>query len=310
MFESYPQYEYLCAQVQLVLFMLGMGATLRAADFLGIWQQPHSFLLGALGQFVLTPMLALLVSWGAGLEPGIAVGLILISAMPGGTLAKAFTVLGRGNIALSITLTIFGTLIALASVPVLLRLLAADYVPAEFTMPVGAVLRDLVLYLLLPLGGGILVARRWPGGAKSFSRWCIRLGFLAVVVMVTGSLGSGRIHPGAHGWLVAVAIIAFCVLAQQLSMLPLRLLRWPRPDVLSVGIEVTMRNLNLALLLKALLFPADSPGHELGDGVLFVILFYAGAAMGAGLPLALMFRRRIRRAEMDIPLKPQRGGSQ
>jgi BASS family bile acid:Na+ symporter len=129
------------------------------------------------------------------------------------------------------------------------------------------------------------------------------MGFVFVVVMVVGSLGSGRIHPGEYGWKAPLAMIAFCVLAQQVSMFPFWLFGWPRPDKLSVGIEVTMRNLNLALLLKALLFPATAKGIDpIADGVLFVILFYAGVALGSGLPLALIFRLKARRAAQRSPV--------
>src|SRR5204862_5213112 len=115
----------------------------------------------------------------------------------------------------------------------------------------------------------------------------IRAGFVVVVVMVTGSLGSGRIRPGEYGWSVPLAIIFFCLGSQQLSLLPFRLLGWPRADCLSVGMEATMRNLNLAFLIKALLFPpavvaSDEALRRIADGVLFVILFYAATAMGCG----------------------------
>jgi BASS family bile acid:Na+ symporter len=292
MFDSYPQYEQLLAQVQLVLFMLGMGADLTVADFLVIAQRPKFFFIGAAGQFLLTPLLAVLINHGANLPPGIAVGLILVSAMPGGTLSKFFTYLGLGNVALSITLTAFGTLAALLTVPLWLRVLAAEYVPAEFAMPVGWIVRDVTLFMLVPLAGGMTVARFAPQIRRTFGRWCIRIGFVFVVMMVTGSIGSGRIHPGEYGWRTPLAIIFYCVLCQQLCMLPFHLVRGPRPDRLSVGIEVTMRNLNLALLTKALLFPATAKEIDpIADGVLFVILFWAGAALGAGLPLVLNVRR-------------------
>ena len=123
------------------------------------------------------------------------------------------------------------------------------------------------------------------------ARVCFLIGVPLVVVMVVGSLVSGRIHPASHGWRAPLTIILFCVLAQQLGMLPFRLLGWPKPDRLAVGIELTMRNINLGLLLLPILFPAhDESLKGLADGVLFVILFYAAAAMGAGLPLALRHR--------------------
>jgi BASS family bile acid:Na+ symporter len=275
--------------------MLAMGATLTPRDFAEVARRPRSLVAGVLCQFGLTPLLAVLVSRVAGVGPGIAVGLILVAAMPGGSLSKFFAFFGRGNLALSVSLTVVGTLGAVVTVPLLLRLLAYGYIPDDFEVPAARVVRDIALYLLLPLWAGMVVSRLAPHGRLPFARWCVRLGFVAVVVMVVGSLGSGRIDPGEHGLRVPLAIIAFCLLSQQASMLPFRLLGWPRPDCLAVGIEVTMRNLNLALLLKALLFPAAVKGVDaIADGVLFVILFYAAAALGAVLPLALRYRLMYR----------------
>src|SRR5438445_4841098 len=147
MFDWYPQAENYLAPLQLVLFMLGMGATLRAADFAAIARRPRFLLVGAACQFLLTPFLAVLVNHGFGVPPGIAVGVILVAAMPGGTLSKVFAYLGRGNIALSISLTLCGTFASMVTVPALLRLLAMAYVPPDFEMPVGAIVRDIALFL-------------------------------------------------------------------------------------------------------------------------------------------------------------------
>src|SRR5262245_21507479 len=273
--------EYYLSQVQLVLFMLGMGATLTAADFAAIARRPRFFLIGAACQFLLTPLIAVLVNHALGVPPGIAVGLILIAAMPGGTLSKVFAYLGRGNIALSISLSVCGTFASMATVPGLLWLLATEHVPPGFEMPVAEIVRDVVLFLLLPLAVGMTVGRQASGGSRPFARWCIRLGFVVVVVMVAGSLGSGRIDPGSHGWPVHVAIILFCLLSQQLSMLPFRLRGWSKPDCVAVGMEVTMRNLNLALMLSALLRHAGL-GPDVANDVLFVILYYEAVAMCCG----------------------------
>jgi BASS family bile acid:Na+ symporter len=123
--------------------------------------------------------------------------------------------------------------------------------------------------------------------------------------MVAGALGSGRIRPGEYGWGVPLLIVLFCLLALHLSTLPFFVARWPRPDGLAVGMEVTMRNINLALLLKALLFPAATGRSDpVGDGVLFAILFYAGTALVVGPLLALNFRRMARNERPGAPALP------
>jgi bile acid:Na+ symporter, BASS family len=291
MFDWYPDYEYHFARTQLILFTLGMGMTLSVADFIEIVRRPVSFSSGLIGHLFVVPFVAVAINAICDFDPGIAVGLILVAAMPGGAMSKFFAYFGRGNMALSISLTGVSTLLSLVTVPIMLQWLASKHI-SDFQMPIADIMIDFALCLLLPLLAGLVVSRLWHKHRLLLSKICIRVGLVVVIVMVAGSLGSGRIRPTEYGWGVPIAIILFCVIGQQVNMLPFYVLRWPRRDRLAVGIEVTMRNMNLALLIKAQLFPA---ADELGNGVLFVILFYAAAAMGAGLPLALNHRRMAKK---------------
>jgi bile acid:Na+ symporter, BASS family len=293
MFDFYPHWEATFAQVQLVLFMLGMGATLGWRDFADVVRRPGPLVVALFGHIFLMPLVAVAIIALFGVRGGIALGFILTAAMPGGTLSKAFTYLGRGNVPLAISLSFVSTLATLVTVPATLVLLGGAYIPADFTMPIGAIVLDVVAFLLAPLVVGMGIGQTFPKWRRIFSRVAIRLGFGVVVAIVILSLGSGRIRPGSQGFLVPIAIIVFCLVGMQVNMLPFRLLRWPRGDTLVAGIEVTMRNMNLALLLKTRLFPetgVDGSAERAGE-VLFVILFYAAVAMVAGLLLTLRYRR-------------------
>lgn len=303
MFDFYPAFQAQFAQVQLVCFMLAMGATLAVRDFVAVFRKPRSFIAVVLVQLLVLPWIAVLIDAVGNLDEGIAVGLVLVAAMPGGALSKLFSYLGKGNAALSISLTAFTTLATLVTVPVLLQLLVARYIAEDFQMPVGYVVVDLILFLLLPLGVGMLVGRAWPERRLTIARWSVRVGLVVVVLMVVGSLGSGLIEPRRYGWGPPIAIVLFCLICQQVTMLPFYVCRWPRADRMAAGIEVTMRNINLALLLASLLFPER---HPLGPGVLFVLLFYAATAMVAGVPLVLNHRWQARREARRLA----RGGPQ
>src|SRR4026207_184998 len=104
MFDSYPDYEIWFARLQLIFFMLGMGVHLTGADFTRVLAQPRSLLIGLAGQVLLTPLLAVAVNHWFELDAAIALGLIMVAAMPGGSLSKVFVYLGRGNAPLTITL--------------------------------------------------------------------------------------------------------------------------------------------------------------------------------------------------------------
>jgi BASS family bile acid:Na+ symporter len=299
MFDFYPAYEEHFAQVQLSLFMLGMGATLALRDFAEVLRRPRSLAVALTGQIVLSPLIALAVCRLFGLAGGIALGLLLTAAMPGGATAKAFVVLARGRASLAIALTIVSTLAAVATVPLTLQICAREYVPADFAMPTARIVRDVACFVLVPLAAGLGLGALAPRRRHAVSRWFIRVGFVVVLAMVVCALGAGRIRPGERGLAVPAAVVVFALLCMQAAMLPFRLLGWPRADTVSAGMEVTMRNMNLALLLKAGLFPENGPAEvaAVGAEVMFVILFYAGAAFFLGLPLALNFRRLARRGD-------------
>lgn len=294
MFEHYPDYEIWFARTQLILFMLGLGVHLRVADFIDVLRRPRSFLLGFVGHVAVIPLVAVALNHLFALEPRFALGLILVSAMPGGGMSKVFVFLGRGNAALSITLTALSTFATLVTVPAILHLLAADYVPADFTMPVTEIVIDVLVFLIAPLVAGMALARVVPEQRRAIGRWAVRIGFVAVAGMIVGALGSGRIRPGEYGLLVPIPIILLCLIGQQLNMVPFYMFNLPRSDRLAVGIEVTMRNMNLALLLNTSLF-ADNV--DLYGGVLYVVLFYAATAMICGFPLAMNHRRLWQRQD-------------
>src|SRR5262245_52390691 len=111
MFDWYPHFEYHFARTQLALFTLGMGMTLSLGDFVEIARKPVSFISGLVGQLIAVPLVAVLINAIGKFDAGIEVGLILVGAMPGGALSKFFAYLGRGNMALSISLTGVTTLL-------------------------------------------------------------------------------------------------------------------------------------------------------------------------------------------------------
>jgi len=96
----YLQYEYWFAAIQLILAMLGMGATLTIGDFKSVLSEPKAFGVGTLIQILLIPLIALLFINTTNLVGGVAVGIALIAAIPGGTTSNIFTYMAKGNIPL------------------------------------------------------------------------------------------------------------------------------------------------------------------------------------------------------------------
>lgn len=292
--ELYLQHEYAVAAFQLIFAMLGMGATLTVADFKDVVKEPKAVTIGTVVQLVLVPLVAFLFIQTVGLVGGVAVGVALIAAIPGGTTSNIFTYFAKGNIPLSISITGVTTLACLVTTPLILGLLITEYLPADFVMPTDQIVRDIALTLLLPLIVGMVILARVPQHAEWISKWSIRLSLFGILMIVVGSLSAGRLDIEAFGTDNVIRVLIFLALLWVSSWLLTKLLGLGRSDRTAIEMEVVVRNVNLGVLIKASMFPAAAGNAQIGDMVLFAILLYGAAQMllAAGL---IYTRRRARK---------------
>uniref|UniRef100_A0A0D3HRW9 Sodium/metabolite cotransporter BASS1, chloroplastic n=1 Tax=Oryza barthii TaxID=65489 RepID=A0A0D3HRW9_9ORYZ len=114
------------------LIMLAMGLTLELREFLALLRErPLSILFGCAAQYTIMPAFGAIVSRVLGLSPPISVGLILLGCCPGGTASNVVTLVAKGDVPLSIVMTVCSTLGAVFLTPLLTRILAGAYVPVD-----------------------------------------------------------------------------------------------------------------------------------------------------------------------------------
>ena len=291
MFEFYVQYEYWFAAIQLVLAMLGMGATLKPKDFTELIVKPKAFSVGLGTQLLLVPLVTFTCIQLFSLEPAVAIGFALIAAIPGGTLSNIFTYFARGNSALSIAITAVTTLACLITTPIILGLLIEQYMPADFQMPAAQIALEIGLFLLLPLFIGMAYLRYLNASALQFSKWCIRGSLFVIVLIVIGALGAGRLDMQAFGVNNILLVLALLVALFVVSWVVSRLFGLSKPDAKAIQMEVLVRNVNVGLLIKVSLFPA-AVADPVGDVVLFTILMYGAFQLLVGGVLIGLGRRQ------------------
>lgn len=272
---------------QLVLAMFGMGATLTVREFADVLKDARGLALGLAMQLLFVPLLALLFIRVFGLTPGWAVGLLLIAVVPGGAFSNLLTYIGNGNAALSVSLTTASNVLCVFSIPLLLDLLVADFLPADFEVPTARIVTEIIGYLLVPLVIGMGVLRASPTFAAPCAKWAIRGSLVLLIAIVVSSLGSGRISVAAYGWGPPLRLILFGILLSRFGSMLCRAAGRYDEDTTAITIEVVVRNIALALLLVHFFFPGDAAqGH-----VLYSCLFYAGASFFIGAPIAIDHRR-------------------
>ncbi|ELU08184.1 hypothetical protein CAPTEDRAFT_207533, partial [Capitella teleta] len=101
----------------LALMMFGVSLTLKPDDFKQILRSPIAPSIGLLAQFMVLPAATALVTWGFDIDPELALGMILVASCPGGSFSNIMTHIGRGNVAVSVSMTAVSSLAAIVMTP-------------------------------------------------------------------------------------------------------------------------------------------------------------------------------------------------
>jgi BASS family bile acid:Na+ symporter len=170
--------------------MVVVGSELTAADFRRALRRPVLIALLTAGQVLLWPAGALALRALVPLDPAVAEGALLVALCPAGSMANLYALLGRANVALSVTLTAATYLAALAGIPLWLTALPYLGVSDAFRAPLPTVLGGLGLTVALPMFLGMLGRWRWPQavqrhrGALLAVNLAALLGLLGLIVAV------------------------------------------------------------------------------------------------------------------------------
>lgn len=227
------------------LIMLGMGLTLRFADFAEALQEPWSVVAGVVAQFVIMPALGWSIARLMALPPPLAVGLILVASCPGGTASNVITHLARGNLPLSVLMTACSTLAAVGLTPLLTQWLAGAYVP----VPAGAMLLDMLKVVLLPVTAGLLANRLAPRFTARVAAATPLLSVLFIVLIVGAIVADKKqaIAQSAGSLLFSVFLLHAGGFA--LGRWAAWLLGQPLANARTIAIEVGMQNSGLGASL-------------------------------------------------------------
>ena len=170
----------------LIVLMFLLGIDLDRKAFANVAKQPKAVMLGMMGQIVLLPLIAFAVAWALDLPPVYFMGLILIACCPGGSSSNVFSMLAKGDVALSVTLTALSSIITLFTLPMIMGVVA-DFVSStteyEIQLPVGKLLVQNIVLLFVPLLAGSLFRKIKPGAATKVAKVLGKLAFPALMTL-------------------------------------------------------------------------------------------------------------------------------
>ncbi|MBS61607.1 bile acid:sodium symporter family protein [Salinisphaera sp.] len=269
--------------VSLFIIMLGMGLTLAPRDFRNVVVYPRATIMGAIAQILLLPVAAFGIVALLGLPGPIAVGLVIIAACPGGTTSNLFTFLARGNVALSIVLTVLASLVTILTLPLFTNLAMQLYMDTSerISLPVLRTVATLVVIILIPVSLGMAIRRVAPAFAKRSESLVSLFGMFVLVALIAAIVMQVRDEFWALLQTAGLAAAALNIAGILLGLLGGRLAGLPLRDALTVAIELGIKNATLGLLVTLTLL--DSSEMSVPSAVYGVLMFVFGVGLiGAG----------------------------
>lgn len=180
---------FLPLSLAFIMFSLGLG--LVPADFRRVASQPVGFAMGALGQLIMLPLVAVGIIALFGLSGAVAVGVMILALSPGGVTSNLMTKLARGDVALSVSLTAIISLIVVITVPLalgpIMGLYMGDAAP-EFSILSTAI--TMFAIVAVPVGLGVLVRALAPSFSVGFEPVASLISTVLFVVIVVGALAA------------------------------------------------------------------------------------------------------------------------
>jgi BASS family bile acid:Na+ symporter len=173
--------------VAIMVIMMGMGLSLTLSDFKRVAQYPKPVLLGLTNQIILLPLVSLGLIYLFQPPAFIAIGMILLAACPGGTSSNLVTLLAKGDLALSVSMTAINSIITIVTIPFWVGYAYTTYLAEASNMnsPTADIFKTLIVVLAIPLSVGMLIKNRAPRFADRMER-PVRIAssvFLAVVIL-------------------------------------------------------------------------------------------------------------------------------
>ena len=248
--------------LMLFLIMVGMGLTLTGKDFTVLISKPRGIIVGELLQFGIMPLIAMGFGYLLGFHehyPYIYVGMILITATPGGVTSNLMTYYAKGDVALSVSITSISTVLSIFFVPLLLNAYCANM--PEIKVPTSTITVTIVVLVIIPLAIGMLFRHFNEKIAKKLIPVFNILGVVALLFLIIAGIFNnleGFADTQRHGFRFYSMILLLTFTGMFVGALVPLLFGVSKFQTRAISLETGLRNASLAMTIALLI--QDSMG--------------------------------------------------
>ncbi len=262
----------------IVLMMFGIGLGLNLNAFKPVLRAPTALICGLMAQLVMLPVVGFAIAALFPLDPELAVGVVLVSACPGGPTSNLLTYLVKGNLALSVTLTVLSTGVTVVTIPFVVNFGLQQFMSEAVVLqlPILKTMVQLATLKILPLLVGMVIRGYWPGWAAKAEKWSIQSAFLGLVVgVLTIVAQTWDAIPGFFEQ-VGVAMLMLNVTTMLLGYAIAVLIRLEHSSTKAITAEVGIQGVGLAIAIASTPTMLNQPIMSIPAVVYGLLMYVTG----------------------------------
>ncbi|MEO0370336.1 MAG: bile acid:sodium symporter family protein [Pseudomonadota bacterium] len=278
--------------IMVAIIMLGMGASLTPRDFYLALRRPYGLMVGVLSQYGFMPFLGFLLAFFLVVPESIALGILLMACMPGGTTSNIFTYFSKGNLALSVLMTVTSTATGLILIPIILTVYAAAL---DIEIPREDIIKVLFV-LLVPVAIGMGIRRLSANVGATIEFFGSILGVVFIIfIMVTWVPQNWQFLMNTSG-ATYVAAIGLGIVGISIGYAFAKSLRLHPRNARTVALETGIQNGPLAIAIIVFTFPPEEQ-----QAIMAVPALYSLFIVIVSTCVTFVFRRANTAAEQKMP---------
>ena len=263
----------------LATIMFGLGLSLSIDDFKRVLTYPKAAFVGLFCQMLVLPVLCFFIAILFDLPPTLAVGLMLLSASPGGASANLFSHLANGDVALNISLTAINSVLTLFTLPFIVSfsvthfMQSGDIIPMQFKEIV-----QVFAIVLVPVACGMMLKSKLPARSAIVEKYGKIAPAVFLISMIIGVIIKERARLSNSLELISLAVLTLNLISMAIGYFIPKLFKLEKKQAIAIGMEIGIHNCILAMFVASTILKNDEMIFP--AAIYSIIMFFTAAAFG------------------------------
>jgi BASS family bile acid:Na+ symporter len=261
------------------IIMLGLGLSLTIDDFKRVINFPKAIFVGLFCQMLILPVVCFFIAKIFHLPPALSVGLMLLSASPGGPTANLFSHLAKGDVALNISLTALNSLLTLITLPFIVNFSIEYFMESNHMIPMQfKKIIEVFVIVLVPVSIGMFIKSKNPSLSSKLDKPLRILSAVFLVLIIALAIIKQKDSIATSFQQVGLVALIFNILSMLIGFYIPRFFNLAKDQAISIGMEIGIHNGTLAIYIA--LSVLGNSEMSIPPAIYSLIMFFTAAIFG------------------------------